>query len=418
MSEQNNLRFERWWTRAVIAFVIVFSTGFIITQRQGLGQLAAWLWNGLSQTPQALQNVVSYYAALPGWQLLPSLFIGGIFGAGMLVALRVRQPITPANRRGLGALAVIGGLGGALGSQLLNLPLQHCTYAAGTEAAQIVLGVLLTIVSTFFVLLPIWAFLERLNREQRFQATAGYFRSPLLPYLLLTPTLLSLLLFLYYPSIQTLTLSLNMRRFPLPQERFVCLGNYLTLAQDTIYRNSFAITLILMLGIVVLSLAAALGIAVLASQKIRGASIYRTLLIWPFALSPVVVGTIFLSLFREGSSGILNYTLQSVFGVSFSWLRDATLAPWVIVLASVWNILGFNILFYIAGLQNIPMDLLEAAQIDGANKPQRFLRITFPLLAPFTFFLLITNVTYGFYGIYGAVDTLTLGAGGGRRWRD
>jgi sn-glycerol 3-phosphate transport system permease protein len=228
---------------------------------------------------------------------------------------------------------------------------------------------------------------------------------------------LSLLLFLYYPGLQTVTLSLNMRRFPLPQEKFVCLNNYVSLAQDQIYQNSFITTFLIMIAVVLISMALALGIATLASQKIQGARLYRTLLIWPFALSPVVAGTIFLAMFREGSSGLINYLLERSFGVTLSWLRDPALAPWVIVFASVWNIMGFNILFYIAGLQNIPLDLLEAAQIDGANKPQRFFRITFPLLAPFTFFLLVTNVTYSFYGIYGAVDTLTqggppLGAGG------
>jgi sn-glycerol 3-phosphate transport system permease protein len=238
-----------------------------------------------------------------------------------------------------------------------------------------------------------------------------------LPYLFLAPTLLSLLLFLYYPSVQTVTLSLLARRRPLPQERFVCLGNYVTLVQDAIYQNSFFITFLMTFAIVLIAMSLALGIATLASQKVRGASVYRTLLIWPFALSPVVSGAIFLAMFREGGSGLINYVLQNTLGISASWLRDTSLAPWVIVLASVWNILGFNILFYVAGLQNVPVDLLEAAQIDGANRLQRFFRITFPLLAPFSFFLLITNVTYSFYGIYGAVDTLTqggppLGAGG------
>ncbi|HLA44447.1 MAG TPA: ABC transporter permease subunit, partial [Aggregatilineales bacterium] len=73
------------------------------------------------------------------------------------------------------------------------------------------------------------------------------------------------------------------------------------------------------------------------------------------------------------------------------------------------NGLGFNILFYIAGLQNVPGDLLEAAAMDGANRVQRFVRITIPLLSPFTFFLLVANVTYAFYGIYGVVDATTQG---------
>jgi len=164
-----------------------------------------------------------------------------------------------------------------------------------------------------------------------------------------------------------------------------------------------------MVLIVLLSLGLALGIAVLASQKIRYANVYRTLLIWPFALSPVVAGAIFLTMFREGPTGLINAFTNALLGTEYNWLRDPRLAQFSVVAASVWNILGFNILFYVAGLQNVPKDVLEAAMIDGADRQQRFWRVTFPLLAPFTFFLLITNVTYAFYGIYGAVDALTSG---------
>ncbi|NJL95850.1 MAG: sugar ABC transporter permease [Anaerolineae bacterium] len=214
---------------------------------------------------------------------------------------------------------------------------------------------------------------------------------------------------MYYPASQILTLSLRARIRPLPQERFVCLQNYVNLVDDAKYSNSFMVTLFITAMVVLFSLAISLGIATLASQKIKYRALYRTLLIWPYAVSPVVTGVIFLSMFRSGSSGILNYALATTLGISPDWLTDRDLAPWVIIAASVWNILGFNILFYIAGLQNIPQDLLEAASLDGANRAQRFFRITFPLLSPFTFFLLITNVTFSFYGIYGVVDTLTQG---------
>lgn len=412
-----NLQFERLWTRAVLIFVIAFSLVFIIAEREGLVRLIAWLWDGIAAAPQAIQNVIAYYGILTPVQLFGSLGIGALSGIVITFFVLRRSANDPTLKPHLPGLSlVVGGIGGALGSQLLNLPLQHCTYSPEIDGIQQVLGVFVTIASTLFVLFPVWTLLMRRNVITN-RSTAGYFRSPILPYLFLAPTLLSLLLFLYYPGLQTITLSLHLKRFPLPQERFICLNNYVSLFQDTIYQNSFITSFFMTVMIVMISMALALGIAVLASQKIRGASFYRTLLIWPFALSPVVVGTIFLAMFREGSSGLINYLLERTFGVSLSWLRDPALAPWVIVLASVWNIMGFNILFYIAGLQNVPADLLEAAQIDGANRPQRFFWITLPLLAPFTFFLLVTNVTYSFYGIYGAIDTLTqggppLGAGG------
>jgi sn-glycerol 3-phosphate transport system permease protein len=412
--EDNNAGFERLWTRLVLIFVIGFSLFFIIAERDGLARLVQWTWNGIAAAPQAFQNMVNYYTALSTPQLLGSLGVGVIFGiVTSLLVFRQASSAKQFTPRLMGLSLLVGGIGGALGSQLLNLPLQHCTYAPDMDRLQQIMGVVVTAVSTLFILLPLWTIINRRGVIED-RSTAGYFRSPIL---FLAPTLLSLLLFLYYPGLQTVTLSLNMRRFPLPQEKFVCLNNYVSLAQDQIYQNSFITTFLIMIAVVLISMALALGIATLASQKIQGARLYRTLLIWPFALSPVVAGTIFLAMFREGSSGLINYLLERSFGVTLSWLRDPALAPWVIVFASVWNIMGFNILFYIAGLQNIPLDLLEAAQIDGANKPQRFFRITFPLLAPFTFFLLVTNVTYSFYGIYGAVDTLTqggppLGAGG------
>lgn len=465
-------RAENVGARAIVVFGILFITFFVVREFNGLVRLIEWLLRGISKTPDAVQNMIEYYAQLPSSQLVPSLLVGAGVGAAAtglvflaavgiarpprpdpravaigaaalvvgaalglellaIVALglaaligasyalqpaaraafngaALRQILTQRGLRALGLGALIGALGGAAGSQLLAAPLSHCTFAPEAPAAEHQLGLLLTGFGALVVLVPIWSVLVGRSRP-RDLGMAGYFRGWVLPFAFLAPTLLSLTLFLYYPGVQTIKLSLNLRRFPLPQERFVCLGNYINLAQDTIYRNSFVTTFVITAAIVLLSISIALGIGVLASQKVRGAGIYRTLLIWPFALSPVVTGTVFLAMFREGGSGLINYALSATIGIEPRWLRDPGLAQVVIILASVWNILGFNILFYITGLQNIPKDLLEAAQIDGANRVQRFWRITFPLLAPFTFFLLVTNVTYSFYGIYGAVDTLTQG---------
>jgi sn-glycerol 3-phosphate transport system permease protein len=263
--------------------------------------------------------------------------------------------------------------------------------------------------SALFLLVPAWTLLFGKRASFKEMGAAGYFRNPGLPFALLFPTLFLLVIFLYYPASQIITLSLKLKRAGLPQERFVCLQNYLTLNDDLAYHNSFNTTLFMTLMIVVISMALALAIATLASQKVKGAGVYRTFLIWPYAISPIVTGLVFYNMLREGGTGVINWGLDQTLGISPEWFTDPQLAPWVIIMASVWNSLGFNILFYIAGLQNVPEDLLEAAAIDGANRVQRFVRITFPLLSPFTFFLLITNVTYSFYGIYGAVDALTEG---------
>jgi len=301
---------------------------------------------------------------------------------------------------------VIGGVFGAIGGQLLNYPSQHCTLATEADIFTQQIGITLTTVGAIVALLPIWTII--LQRNRRVEHGGGYYKGWVTPFILLAPTIISLVVFLYYPSVQIALQSMTRQRGRRASS-FVCLENYADLVADTVYRSSFVTTFFITAGIVVFSMVLGLMIALLASQKIRGASIYRTLLIWPYAVSPVVTAVIFIAIFRNDPNGFANFYVGSLFGGSQNWIGNANLAPLVIILASVWNALGFNILFYVAGLQNVPKDLLEAAQIDGANVVQRFIRITFPMLSPFTFFLLITNITFGVYGLYGVVETLTQG---------
>lgn len=391
--------FDRWWGRGVAAFTLLFLGWFIFSELEGLITFGQLLVDSIVIIPDSIQVIVGYYTGVAIVPFMTSLLVGAIFGGVMTGWL---------NRSSLpvfwGVLA--GATVGAVGSQILIYPMQHCTYLPDTDALRQVIGWGVTIVSSLLFLAPLWTFVQRRNRLFE-TGTSGYFKGWAVPLMFLAPSLISLVVFLYYPAIQVATLSLNAQRFR--QTRFVCLDNYVDLLSNTIYQNSFLTTLSLTIAIVFLTMALGLMIALLAAQKVRGASIYRTLLIWPYALSPVVTGAIFLAMFRQGRSGLINHLLYEMFGITPQWFTNPSLALWVIILASVWNALGFNILFYVAGLQNIPKDLLEAAEIDGANRLQRFMSITFPLLSPFSFFLLVTNVTYSFYGIYGAVDTLTQG---------
>lgn len=343
-----------------------------------------------------------------------SLVVGAIFGGLTTAVVFGRRGRSIVNGAGIGAIA--GGLGG----QLFMLPVRHCTFAYNEEAIaeagtrftpEFLFGVALVILSSLVVLVPLWLRSARANGEdvqtvESRARTERFTRTPL-PYILLLPTLIILVVFLYWPMARVIDMSLHTSFLGL-NSRFVCVNNYLNLMTDARYIQSFSVTMFITLAIVVIGMSLSLFIATLASQNIAGANIYRSLLIWPYALSPVIAGLIFLMMFNP-QVGVINTTLHSLFGIRPRWFSDPTLAPWVIILASVWNNLGFNILFYIAGLQSIPDSLLEAAAIDGANAVQRFFRVTFPLLSPYTFFLLITNVTYAFYGIFGAVDTLTQG---------
>jgi len=460
---------------SILALLVVF----IASEWSGMVRLGALLRGAVENSPTFVGEIIDYYRGVTTDALIRSLLMGALFGALLtpLIALMRRgwwqvppsrwgslsaltalglalfgldiwlvlglailayggvslatektwrvfwgQQALPALSRGgwrtalqgLFAGALVGGLGG----QLLIYPTQHCTYAAEAPRIQADLGIFVTWAGALIFLLPLWTLAFRQSGTSNPEASAaGYFRGRLMPYLLLLPNLLILALFLYYPAVQLITLSLRSRIFGVPRERFVCLDNYVKLADDPVYQNSFFTTLFVTFALVVITLALALAIAVLASQKVKGAGVYRAFLIWPFALSPIISGIIFLSLFREGNSGLVNYFLGTIFGFQGRWLTDPTLARWLVIMTAVWNSLGFSILFYIAGLQNIPEDLVQAAALDGANVFQRFFRIVFPLLSPFTFFLLVTNVTYALYGIYGVVDALTnggppLGAGG------
>jgi sn-glycerol 3-phosphate transport system permease protein len=290
-------------------------------------------------------------------------------------------------------------------------PLNFCTFDAGRETLDFSFGIVLIIVGVLAaVLLARWALRAFFLRVPLFrsEATPGAFRHGWLAYVFLAPTIIILLMFLYYPAIETFRLSTQLVKLGIARTAFVCVDNFTSLAGDPDYLQALLVTVLMSVAIVVLSLAIALAIALVAYLPVKGARIYRTLLIWPYAISPVVAGIIFLLIFNP-LAGIFNHFYQMVFGVAIPWLNDPAFAPWAVILASVWKSLGFNILFYIAGLQNVPGDLVEAAAIDGANAWRRFWSVVFPMLSPITFFLIITNTTYAVFETFGTIDTLTSG---------
>ncbi|MBZ0289780.1 MAG: sugar ABC transporter permease [Anaerolineae bacterium] len=292
------------------------------------------------------------------------------------------------------------------------LPLSFCTFEAERDSLDVAFGLVLVGAGMALVILPArWLAGRLINRESLVAEAArpGTFKGRWLPFVFLAPTLIILALFLYYPGLDNLRLSTLLYRLGAPRSAFVCVDNFTRLI-DPDYGRSILITFGMSFAIVVIGLALGLLIATAAYQPITGARVYRTLLIWPYAISPVVAGIIFSLLFNP-AGGIINYFLKGIFGITIPWLNDPTYAPWAVIIASVWKSLGFNILFYIAGLQNIPKDLLEAASIDGATTLQRFFRVTFPLLSPITFFLVVTNVTYAFFETVGTLVYMTGGAG-------
>lgn len=234
------------------------------------------------------------------------------------------------------------------------------------------------------------------------------FKSRSLPYLLLLPTFIILIIFLFYPAFETFRLSFyKVHPFGI-SKKFAGFYNFIKLFSSRDYLYSFVVSFFFSIAVVILGLAVSLFIAVLLNQKIKGAKVYRSLLIWPYALSPAIAGAIFRFLFNP-ANGYLNYFSGVLFGVEPAWLTDGNLAIFIITLAATWKNMGYNIIFFLAGLQNVQREALESAAIDGAGPIRRFLSITFPFLSPTTFFLLVMNIIYSYFSSFGLIDVLTEG---------
>ena len=233
------------------------------------------------------------------------------------------------------------------------------------------------------------------------------FRSRWLPLVLLLPTLLIFAVFSYYPAARTLRLSVFRANIMIGNEQFVGLANFTSLLSSPVYHQVIVQTLVFLGLVVTLGLVFSLGLAWLASKPVPGARVYRLLLIYPYALSPAVAGTLWLFLFNPEIGTVNN--LLGTFGVRPRWLDQPLLAFTLVVAASVWKGLGYNIVFYLAAIQNLPTEVLEAAEIDGATRWQSFSKVALPLLSPMTFFLVFTNIVAALFDSFGLVDILTKG---------
>ncbi len=243
------------------------------------------------------------------------------------------------------------------------------------------------------------------------QKTAAFTNNKV-AWLYLCPTIFILLVFIYYPALKSLLTAFYRSNFFLGTMKFTGLENFKNLFTGPLAPGFIQIlvqTIFFSTSVVVISIALGLFLSVLANKKIRGARIYRLLLIWPFALSPAVAGMIYTFMFNP-EVGIINTVLNNVFGCRPQWLSAPLPAFIVTVSAAVWKNIGYNIVFYLAALQNVSKEPLEAAEIDGASGFAKFRYITFPMLSPTTFFLVFTNISYSFFDSFGIIDVLTKGA--------
>ena len=236
------------------------------------------------------------------------------------------------------------------------------------------------------------------------------FKSSWLPWVLVAPQLAITLIFFYWPAAQALLQSVMMDAPFGGSLEFVGLDNFRQLFGDPGYLASFKTTAIFSILVAVCGLSVSLLLAVMANRVVRGERFYKTLLIWPYAVAPVVAGVLWVFMFAS-PMGVIAFWLK-VIGIDWNHLLNSNHAMTLIIVAAIWKQISYNFLFFLAGLQSIPKSLIEAAAIDGASPWRRFWTIVFPLLSPTTFFLLVINVVYAFFDTFGIIDAATQGGPG------
>ncbi|USD42385.1 ABC transporter permease subunit [Vibrio sp. SCSIO 43135] len=243
-----------------------------------------------------------------------------------------------------------------------------------------------------------------MERRQQFHHSA-------LPYLFLAPQIVIIAVFFIYPAAQAVYLSFMLEDPWGLSSTFVWFENYQILFESSDYIASIGFTLLFAVVVSFFSLAIALLLAVKANNIILGQGPYKVTLTWVYAVAPAVAGIIGAFLFNP-HIGVLS-DFFSYIGWEFSFQTDPVDATLALILVSVWKQVAVNFVYFLAGLQSISLAVREAAMLDCVSDSKRFWTITFPLLAPTGFFLLVINLTYAFFETFGVIDTMTSGGPGG-----
>jgi sn-glycerol 3-phosphate transport system permease protein len=236
------------------------------------------------------------------------------------------------------------------------------------------------------------------------------FKSSWLPWVLIAPQVVVIAVFFFWPAAQALLQSVQQSNAFGTSVEFVGLENFRNLWNDPTYLASFFTTAVFSTLVAALGISISLMLAVFADRIVKGALVYKTLLIWPYAVAPAVAGVLWLFMFAP-SVGVVSFWLRQL-GIDWNHLLNGGQAMTLVIMAAVWKQISYNFLFFLAGLQSIPKSLIEAAAIDGARPWRRFWTIVFPLLSPTTFFLLVINIVYAFFDTFGIIDAATEGGPG------
>jgi sn-glycerol 3-phosphate transport system permease protein len=228
--------------------------------------------------------------------------------------------------------------------------------------------------------------------------------------LLITPQLLLTTVFFIWPALAALYQSFFFSDAFGLQKRFAGFKNFSDLLKDPLFHQATITTFIIAFFITLVTMSFGLILANLVKNRTKSKPIYKSLLLWPYAVAPAVAAILWRFLCQP-NLGWLSQLLNKL-GVEFNYLIHAKQALIVIIISASWQQFSYNFLFFLAALQSIPSSILEAATLDGASSWHRFWHIIFPLISPTSFFLLITNLMYAFFDTFGIIDVLTNGGPG------
>jgi len=233
------------------------------------------------------------------------------------------------------------------------------------------------------------------------------FKNKILPYFLVAPQIIITLVFFIWPAFMALYQSVQQEDAFGLSTVFVGLDNFRYIFTDPIYLNSIKVTMIFSFAVAAIAMSTALLLAVMAERVIRGATTYKTFIIWPYAVAPVVAAVLWYFLFNP-TVGMISFFLKAI-GIDWNFTLNGSQAMILVILAAAWRQMSYNFLFFLAGLQAVPKPFIEAAAIDGASPWMRFWTISLPMLSPTVFFLLVMNLVYAFFETFGIIHAITEG---------
>ncbi|NLU74198.1 sugar ABC transporter permease [Streptomyces sp. HNM0575] len=239
---------------------------------------------------------------------------------------------------------------------------------------------------------------RRLSRRQREWIAAGLF---------IAPDALGLALFVGVPMVLSVVLSF-FQVSGFGSYEFVGLGNYARMMDDPLFWESMRITGIYVVVLVPTLFVVSLGLGLLIRQRIPGVGVFRTLFFLPYVISLVVVGLLW-QFMLDDQVGVVNQSLRAAGFEGHAWLGDPSTALYAVIAVFVWVMMGYYMIIFLAGLQEIPREYYEAARIDGAGPWTQFRTITWPLLRPTSFFVLLMSTVAAITGGFELIFVLTKG---------